>query len=187
MTSVEGYPSSLVEANRCAAGVYRLALEGVWAPLLELVATSCPQGPAAGDFVVTASHRALCRLGRFDEARAVEEQVRAAFEKRGRSPSADDTMLWNGVMLHMEGVRLALSGDLTTAEERLRAADGVLTYRLVDLGLLKLLNRGALVEVLEARGETAEAARLLNAVRAVNAPLVTDFETGPGVLGLVAH
>jgi len=187
MSSVEGCPSSRVEGNRCAAGAYRLALEGAWGPLLDFVASSCPQGPAAGDFVVTVSHRALCRLGRFDEARAIEEQVREVMQKRSASPANDDKMLWEGILLHMEGVRLALSGDLAAAEERLRGADAVLTYRMVALGLMKLLNQGALVEVLEARGETAAAARLLNTMRAVNAPLVTDFETGPGVLGLAAR
>lgn len=185
MTSVEGCPGWMAEANRCAAGAYHLALEGAWGPLLEFVASSCPEGPAGGDFVVTVSHRALCRLGRFDEARAVEETVREAIKKRSGSPSSDDKMLWEGILLHMEGVRLALSGDLAAAEERLRGADAVLTFRMVGLGLMKLLNQGALVEVLEARGETAEGARLLNVMRAVNAPLVTDFETGPGVLGIV--
>ena len=187
MTSAEGFPVSMAEAIRCAVGAYRLALEGAWAPLLDFTASSCPKGLAGGDFVVTVTHRALCRTGRFDEATAVEGQVREVMEKKRPVPSSDEKMAWDGMLIHMEGVRLALAGDLAAAEEKLRAADAILTYRQVSLGLMKLLNRGALAEVLEARGETAEAARLLNAMRAVNAPLVTDFETGPGVLGLSAR
>jgi hypothetical protein len=85
----------------------------------------------------------------------------------------------------MQGVRLALQGDLETAETKFRTADEQLTYRESRSGLFKLGNRLLLVETLFAQGRDAEAHKLLAKVRSVNPAIVEEFEeNGLKSLGL---
>jgi hypothetical protein len=91
----------------------------------------------------------------------------------------------DGALAHMEGVRLARQGHLDEAVERLRAADDSLSFREAGIGILKLVNRLVLVETLLADGQDAEGHKLLSEVRAINPPLVGEFETdGLRIVGL---
>jgi hypothetical protein len=85
----------------------------------------------------------------------------------------------------MQGVRLALSGDLAGAEKTFTEVDGMLSYYNSFVGLFKLYNRLFLVETLLAQHRDAEAHQLLAKVRAVNPWLVARFEeSGLKLMGL---
>ncbi len=157
-----------------------------WDALLTLgeEQTACVTDPMTAGVTLVAAHRAASALGRFDLSLALEAKVGELEAKsKERSGGQDDA----AVMRHMRGVRLACQGSLQEAENELRAADGMLRFMNADIGVFKLENRLALVEVLLARGHQAEAHALLSQVRTVNPTRAASFESdGLQVLGLRA-
>ena len=90
-----------------------------------------------------------------------------------------------GALAHLQGVRLAVQGDLEGAIERFKVADDNMTYIQAANGLFKLSNRLFLVETLFASGMDGKAHKLLSQVRSVNPRMVEDFEEhGLKILGL---
>ena len=172
-------PPDLVAALDCVLRLARLEAERAWQALLDEATSRCQSMDEGGDERLRETHLALCKLGRVDDAKGVEDELRAMLEKwAGGGKRGEATIAGQFLLVHLEGVRLALAGDLEGAAARLRDADRAATYRNAPLGLLKLANQLTLVEVLQASGQGPEADRVLNLVRAVNAPLVNDFEAG---------
>jgi len=139
---------------------------------------SCARDDSPLDLCFRVGHRAACQSGDWQAAQAAEDAVEAYLnesKEKGESMHADESKT---IRLQMQGVRLALSGDLTGAEKAFTEADAQLTYHNSFVGLFKLLNRLFLVETLLAEGRDAEAHQLLAKVRAVNPWLVTRFEEG---------
>ena len=173
---VEGNPKMLPMRLDCLATFLELEMSDRWRDILELASSECVQESYAYDFVARAIHRAASQLGEWQVAADAETRLQAFLEaakKKGESAKFDEAM---PTMLHMQGVRLALSGDLAGAERAFNDADAHLTYQNSGVGLFKLYNRLMLVETLLSQQRDADAHKLLAKVRSVNPTIVSDFE-----------
>lgn len=144
----------------------------------------CFKGHSWGHGSVTA-HRAASLLGEWEIAEAIERDYAAVIDKMAESGDERDKSDAAGALAHLQGVRLAVQGDLEGAVERFKAADENMTYIQASNGLFKLYNRLFLVETLFASGMDGKAHKLLSQVRSVNPRMVGDFEEqGLKILGL---
>ena len=174
--TAEACPDWLDSRLGCREQFYELEQRHEWSEIYELRESECldEKYPASYQHIVV--HRAASHLGEWETAQALEEAVAAVLEKaRTEGESGKFDAITPGY-LHMQGVRLALSGDLEAAEKAFNDADAHLTYRDSGLGMFKLYNRLFLVETLLARGSDADAHKLLAQVRAVNPVIVAEFE-----------
>lgn len=73
-----------------------------------------------------------------------------------------------GIVAHYEGVAAMARGRVREALRKFEAADGTLTYRGDDEGILKLANRAELARAQERLGDAAAAARTRESIAAVN-------------------
>jgi hypothetical protein len=183
--SADGIPENLPLALDCARRAFELEQLRAWNEIYQLRDGECMEDVHPTSYINTVVHRAASQLGDWDTAKAIEGGVTKALEE-ARSEGAShmfDTL--TPTLLHMQGVRQALSGDLAAAEKSFRDADAHLTYRESGLGMFKLYNRMFLVETYLAQGRDAEAHKLLAKVRAVNPVIVSDFEeNGFQLMGL---
>ncbi len=174
-----------ITAWRCAVEIAELDLHRSWGELLGNIDSPCVEKAYPASYVATAVHRAACEVDEWKTAGIFESRLEERLDKakeEGVEKSMAET--WP-TLLHMQGVRLALQGDLGQAEEKFRSADAQLTYRESVSGLFKLRNRLLLVETLFAQGRDAEAHHLLANVRTVNPAIVGEFEeNGLKFLGL---
>lgn len=169
----------------CTVQIAALADAERWSDLLELLGdgSPCLEGHSAG-IARIARHRAAVRLGDLATAEAIEEGFEASLSAATEVGKTDTNEIL-GALRHLEGERLAVSGDLAGAIAAFRAADENATYIQAGNGLFKLNNRLYLVEALLAAGEEAEAHKVLAQVRSVNPALVREFEDdGLKILGL---
>jgi len=144
----------------------------------------CFKGHSEGHGSVTA-HRAASLLGEWEIAEAIENDFAVIIEKMKDSGDERDESDVAGALAHLQGVRLAVQGDLEGAIERFKVADHNMTYIQAGNGLFKLYNRLFLVETLFASGMDGKAHKVLSKVRSVNPRLVEDFEEhGLKILGL---
>lgn len=144
----------------------------------------CFKGHSEGYADVTV-HRAACLLGEWEIADSIEDRLRKMTAEIESGEINGESANAVGVLAHLQGVRLAVEGDLMGAIERFRQADEHMTYIQAGDGLFKLYNRLFLVETLFAAGEDAKAHKLLSQVRSVNPQMVEDFEErGLKILGL---
>jgi len=144
----------------------------------------CVKGHSQGHVSVTV-HRAACLLGEWEIAEAIEKDYGEIIEKMKESGDERDKSDVFGALAHLQGVRLAVQGDLDGAIERFKVADENMTYIQAANGLFKLYNRLFLVETLFASGMDAKAHKLLAQVQSVNPRMVDDFEEhGLKILGL---
>jgi len=168
----------------CLARYAELAQKEAWQQILDERESGCIKGFKEG-FAAVTTHLAASRLGEWEVAQAIEDEAAEILKKLEEYGDEKKTMVLAGAINHMEGVRLAIQGDLLGAEERLRAADKRLTFVEAGTGWYKLYNRMFLVETLLAEGKDAEAHQLLSKVRGVNPTMVAEFEdAGLKVLGL---
>jgi len=183
--AVPSCPAEMAEGIGCVATCLELEANARWREVLALQSTPCLNDASMTDFCPRITHRAACQLGEWEVARAIEAKVEAyrdEAKEKGEAMKVDDSM---PSLLHLQGVRLALSGDRAAAEKAFAEADARLTYHNSFIGLFKLYNRLFLVETLLAEGRDGEAHQLLAKVRAVNPWLVTRFEEdGLTLLGL---
>jgi tetratricopeptide (TPR) repeat protein len=173
---VEGCPKSLPAQLDCVATFLELEMTGRWRDILELAPSACVTDDEPYGFVSRAVHRAASQLGEWKVATDIEARLASFLDEakeKGESSEFDEAM---PSMLHMQGVRLALSGDLAGAEKAFNDADDHLTYQNSGVGLFKIYNRLMLVETLLAEHRDADAHKLLAKVRAVNPTLVAEFE-----------
>jgi tetratricopeptide (TPR) repeat protein len=186
--AVEGVPScpvKLRENLKCLGTCLELELSGRWRDALDLQSTPCMLDGSPADLCTQVEHRAACQLGEWQVAQAIETKLQAYVDEtkaKSESMKVDEAKT---TLLHMQGVRLALSGDLTAAEKAFSEVDDRISYHDSFVGLFKLYNRLFLVETLLAQGRDADAHQLLAKVRAVNPWLVASFEeSGLKLMGL---
>ena len=177
-------PEQLVFSIDCLVHYAELAQKEAWQRILDERDSDCVKGFKEG-YPAVITHLAACRLGEWEVAQGIEEEAADLLKKVQEYRDEKNIMVLAGAINHMEGVRLALQGDLPGAEARLRAADEGLTFIEAGTGWYKLYNRIFLVEILLAEGKDAEAHRLLGKVRSINPVMVAEFEDdGLKVLGL---
>jgi len=183
--AVPSCPTKLPESLTCLGNCLELELSERWQDALALQTSPCVLDASPVHIGSRVVHRAACQLGEWKVAQAIEDKASAYLDEmkgKGAAMDADEARL---DLLNMQGVRLALSGDLTAAEKAFSEADANLAYHNSFVGVFKLVNRLFLVETLLAQGRDAEAHQLLAKVRAVNPWLVTHFEeNGLAMLGL---
>lgn len=122
-----------------------------------------------------ASHRVACRIGDWSAAGLLQARVRRMLTRSDlESPVRPGDV--RAALAHMEGVRLALRGQLEDAEAVLEAADRSCGFTNAEIGIFKLTNRVLLAEVLLAQGREGEGHRLLNQVESINPALVERFQ-----------
>jgi len=183
--SVPSCPATLPEGLTCMGTCLELEMSGRWRDVLNLQSSSCLSDISPSDICPRVEHRAACQLGDWQLAQAIEARAKAYLDKarvERKTMSGDEGMT---PLLHMQGVRLALSGDLAGAEKAFTEVDTNLAYHNSFVGVGKLFNRLFLVETLLAQGRDADAHQLLAKVRAVNPWLVASFEkSGLKLMGL---
>jgi tetratricopeptide (TPR) repeat protein len=183
--AVPSCPAKLPESLRCLGTFLELELSGRWNDALALQTSPCVLDASPTHLCSRVVHRAACQLGEWQVAQAIEDKAGAhldEMESKGAAMDADEA---RPTLLNMQGVRLALSGDLPAAEKTFAEADDHLVYHNSFVGLFKLYNRLFLVETLLAEGRSADAHQLLAKVRAVNPWLVASFEeSGYKLMGL---
>jgi Flp pilus assembly protein TadD len=173
--AVGGFPDYWDVGIGCTVSIAALSEAERWSELLELLGddSPCLEGHAAG-IANIARHRAACRLGDLAIAEAIEQGFEKSFgaaEQVGKTDTNEILV----ALKHLEGERLAVTGDLAGAIEAFRTADENATYIQAGNGIFKLVNRLYLVEALFAAGDDAEAHKVLSQVRAVNPTLVREF------------
>lgn len=174
-----------VNGWRCMIEAAELEFERAWAELLAWASTPCFEQVSPAGYAAMTVHQAACHEADTKTALRLECQLEE-FLERARWGGLDRSMdeVWPA-LLSMQGVRLALEGDLEGAEARFRDVDERLSYRESGLGLFKLRNRLVLVETLLAQGREAEAHELLAKVASVNPVLAGEFvDAGLKILGL---
>lgn len=122
------------------------------------------------------AHAALCRLGRWADAEAIERKLSEGIAKnkaRGGSPPALEAAL-----LHEEGMRLLLMGQPEAAVPKLRAVDGLLVWRGLDDGVFKLYNLAVLARAQRAAGDQRGAEATLQTLRSVNPTFAAAVTAG---------
>jgi tetratricopeptide (TPR) repeat protein len=184
-TSVPNCPAELTQELSCMATCLELERSGRWRDVLDLQSSPCLSDVNPSEICPRVEHRAACQLGEWQLAQDIEARAKTYLDQartQGETMSHDEGM---APLLHMQGVRLALSGDLAGAEKAVAEVDANLVYYNSYVGMGKLFNRLLLVETLLAEGRTADAHQLLAKVRAVNPWLVAGFEeSGLQMMGL---
>lgn len=179
-----GAPDSIVAQMDCFTRYSQMRARNEWRQILDERDSLCMKKVREGHTLIV-THTAACKLGEWEIARGIEDQFAEWIDKASQSGNRKSVMSLKGGIAHMEGVRMALQGDLAGAEQRLREADEELMYTEAGVAMYKLYNRVFLAEILLAQGKDAEAHQLLAKVRSVNPTLVAEFEdAGHSVIGL---
>lgn len=176
LETVEGCPTMMPMRLDCMAAFLELEMTGRWQDVLDRAESECVTEDYPNGYVTRVVHRAASQLGQWKVADDIEARLETYLDEvkeKGESMKFDEAFT---MQLHMQGVRLALSGDLAAAEKAFRDADANLTYQNSGVGLFKLYNRLMLVETLLSEQSDAEAHKLLAQVRAVNPTMVAEFE-----------
>jgi tetratricopeptide (TPR) repeat protein len=173
---VEGAFTQELARAMCAVDIAELDYDRAWRELVTRMSSPCFDREDPEGYVSRAIHRAACHIGEWELAAALEKRVRDVIEVERLRSSLVQKYAALPALLHMEGVRLALQGNLDEAEERFRQADSYLTYRESGAGVFKLKTRLYLAETLLAQAEADKARELLSEVRAVNPVMVAEFE-----------
>jgi tetratricopeptide (TPR) repeat protein len=178
-----GAPENMVASLDCLETYMAMRNSGEWREILDRADSACITDYV--NFPKVTTHLAACELGEWDQAIAIEDQAAERYAMYDKGSENKELKRLGGVIDHMKGVRLALSGDYVAAEERLRAADGSVTYAEANAAVFKLYNQMVLTELLLADGKDAEAHALLSNIRGVNPVWVAEFEdSGLKMLGL---
>jgi tetratricopeptide (TPR) repeat protein len=125
-------------------------------------------------------HRLAVATERFEFAAQAEEKLRrelAEFENDPIELAGIDFM--RGLLLHMEGARLAAEGDLDEAQSKLLLADDHLLYWGDSQGILKLYNLLSLATLLDRTGDEDAAEGIFEKVRSINPRFAEVYELGP--------
>jgi tetratricopeptide (TPR) repeat protein len=185
LAALEDSPEWDVDRLRCRLRFAEAEANQTWKAVLSDDAATCLEKGRADEYTVMVGHRAACQLGDWERAEAIEKRVRDYLNEAHSMGSEKSSDSAAPMLLHLEGVRLAVQGDFVEAEKRFRAADAELSFREASVGLFKLRNLTMLAETLLAKGDDAAAHQLLAKVRSVNPMVVADFEeTGLNSLGL---
>ncbi len=159
----------------CLAYYTELAGRDAWRQILDERDSGCVTRRPTG-YASIITHRAACRLGDWTTVQEIEDRADGLFLEAEQSGNREAMTEIQAAINHLQGVRLALRGDYTTAEERLRAVDQRLSFLQTHEGIFKIYNSMILVEVLLATGQDAKAHQLLAEIRGTNPPMVAEFE-----------
>jgi len=181
-----GMPEEWVVALERHERIMGLRNTESWGEILELAESSgCIEGKGV-IFAKVMVHLAACELGEWETALKIEqgaEEQLASYEEKGAM--GRDVEMQRAIIEHLQGVRLALQGDLGDAEALLWAADERLKYFDADAAILKLRNRMNLAELMLANGQDGEAHALVSKIRSVNPVWVAEFQdSGFKLVGL---
>jgi tetratricopeptide (TPR) repeat protein len=162
-------PPEELRTMNCVAEFMELLLSRSWSAILARSPSDCLSCDEAA-MVTVIIHRAGCQSGRWWDAKVYEDAVQRALQiQLGPESIADER--FSAILLHMQAVRLALSGRLAQAAQRFAEAERALTFAGSFTSILKLWNRLLLAEVLRAQGRDKEAQEHLVEVRSIN-PLI---------------
>ncbi len=179
-----GMPEARLRKMSCRASYAEMAAKDQWEEILDKRDGPCVEGFFDG-LSALLTHRAACETGNWKVARAIEDEAMGALIDAERDGNSELERAFRAGLLHMQGIRAAIEGDLPAAQQRFQAADELLTFIAVDDGMYKLYNRMLLAETLLSDGKDAEAHSLLASIRSVNPAMVEDFEeSGFRFLGL---
>lgn len=120
-------------------------------------------------------HQMASLGGRTDKALDVEKAIREMIGEH-ETGEAYSMKFPRGLLLHMEGTRLAAGGQAEAAVTALQKADRYLVYWGEGQGILKMVNQLALARVLEELGQHDAAVAAAEQVRTVN-PRFEEFYT----------
>jgi Flp pilus assembly protein TadD len=180
-----GIPENWATNMDCLQQYMELSNNRAWQEVYDLAETSKCVAKSKPNFATVTTHRAACELGEWEAAESIEREVEELLHEVEGSARSKDLQRLRAAVAHMRGVRFALQGDYSAAEEQLRLADQGLTYIEAGNSIYKLYNRMILAELLLADGRDAEAHTLLSKVRGVNPTWVAAFEeSGLKILGL---
>ncbi|PWB73646.1 MAG: hypothetical protein C3F15_09135 [Holophagae bacterium] len=183
--TVPNCPARLPEELSCTATCLEFEMNGRWRDVLDLRSSPCLSEVTPSEICPRIEHRAACQLGEWQLAQDIEAKAKAYLDQARASRETMSHEEGMTPLLHMQGVRLALSGDFAAAEKAFSQVDANLAYTNSYVGMGKLFNRLYLVETLLADGRDADAHKLLAEVRAVNPWLVARFEeSGLKMMGL---
>jgi tetratricopeptide (TPR) repeat protein len=184
-SSIEGAAKRELDNLGCVVELGELEFDRSWAEILENLQSPCLEKASPLSYMTYAAHRAACHLGDWELAGNLESRVKDQLDKAKEKGSEKSIEVAGPMLIHMEGVRLALQGDVEGAEIKFRDADASMQYWELAPGMFKLSNRLLLVETLFAQGRDVEAHKLLAKVRSVNPALAAEFEEdGLKILGL---
>jgi Flp pilus assembly protein TadD len=184
--AVGGVPEYWTDGIECILNLGQLSRDEQFDEILGLYEeeSACLKGHSEGHAKVTI-HRAACLLGDWEVADAIEADYSNMLEKIDSGEAKTERPMVVGALSHLQGVRLAVQGDLEAAIDSFVAADENMSYYQASTGLFKLFNRFLLVESLLAAGNDGKAHKVLSKVRSVNPRYVERFEEeGLKVLGL---
>ncbi len=179
-----GAPEEMTGALGCLEKYMAMRNAGQWQLILDNGDSECIEGEHL-NFPKVITHLAASELGEWETARKIEAEASKLLASYEESDMPKEIVTLRGGVDHLEGVRMAFQGDLEEAVEKLRAADGGLTYGEAGTAIFKLYNRMILTELLLADGKDAEAHGLLAKIRGVNPMWVAEFEdAGLRIIGL---
>lgn len=183
--ALDDAPEFEIERLRCRVRYAEAAANESWSRMLEEDFAECLEHGRADEESLPMYHLAACRMGEWVLAEKIEARVGSALDEVRDRGAAKVAAEIHALLAHLEGVRLAIRGELEAAEARFREADGAIRFGGAGSGIFKLTNQTMLVETLMARGEDAAAHRTLARIRAVNPTMVDEFEeSGFSILGL---
>jgi len=123
-------------------------------------------------------HRLAVTTNRFEFATSIEEGLRQELAELGDEPLENAGKdIARGLLLHMEGVRLAEQGNFEDAQANLLQADDHLLYWGDSQGILKLYNLLNLATLLRRTGDEQAAEGIFEKVRSVNPRFADIYET----------
>ena len=183
--AVGGCPEYWDVGIECSVKISTLAHADQWSEIQAYLSedSPCLEGHSSG-YAEVMKHLAAMQLGDVETALAIESKMEKSASAAKEVKMLDMPMIM-GTLSHLQGVRMAVLGDLEGAIGAFWEADENLTYIQAGTGLFKLYSRLYLVEALFAAGNDAKAHKVLSKVRSVNPGMAQDFEEkGLKILGL---
>jgi tetratricopeptide (TPR) repeat protein len=166
-------PPEELRTMTCIADFMELLLTRSWSEILARAPSDCLSCEEAA-MVTVIIHRAGCQNGRWWDAKVYEDAVQRALRIQ-LAPGSIAEDEFSAILLHMQSVRLALSGRLEPAAQRFEEAEQIMTFSGSFTSILKLWNRLLLAEVMRAQGRDKEAQELLVEVRNINPLLAITY------------
>ncbi len=136
----------------CSVKIGTLAHADQWSEIQAYLGedSPCLEGHSSG-YAEVMKHLAAMQLDDVETALAIEDKVEKALSAAKEVRMLDMPMIM-GTLSHLQGVRMAVQGDLEGAIAAFWEADENITYIPAESGMFKLYNRLYLVEALFAAG-----------------------------------
>ena len=165
----------MTEGLRCATTVWGPAAEHRWQSVIDAARDGCWGDNGPSDSVYMYVHRAAAFLGDTQTSEAIENRLAESLDKTKNMVAQ---RVIGAILHHLRGTRAAAEHRFDDAVAELDQTDDLLTYEGSQRGLLKLLNRLCLAEVLATAGKDEAAAKMIREVRRVNPPMADSYQAG---------